>query len=168
KRDAPFGDNEASPCDGLGDAQPSHIVVLWVAANVADEQYHCFVAEILPPVRSTLCFCPYFAGLVHDWGRTVAGVFVDLALGDVDQRGAIVMAVPRNYAARVDHQLAEAELAAGDLGLLLAEIDRAQRGVGDADSLKVDRLARIRHALVGGAVPTPPRGWQGRACPRSA
>src|SRR5262245_14221121 len=61
------------------------------------------------------------------------------------------MAVPRNYAARLDHQLAKTQLAAGDLGLFFAEIDRAERGVCDADSLKVDWLARIRHTLVGWA-----------------
>ena len=71
--------------------------------------------------------------------------------GDVDQRRAVVVAVPRHDAARLDHQLAEAQLTAGDLRLLFAEVDRAERGVGHADGLEIDRLARIRHALVGGA-----------------
>ena len=52
-------------------------------------------------------------------GGTVAGVFVDLALGDVDQCRTIVMAVPWNDAAGFDHQLAKAKFAASDLRLLL-------------------------------------------------
>jgi hypothetical protein len=39
----------------------------------------------------------------------------------------------------------------GDLRFLFTEIDRAERRVGDADSLKVDWLARICHTLVGRA-----------------
>jgi hypothetical protein len=39
----------------------------------------------------------------------------------------------------------------GDLRFLFAEIDRAERRVGDTDSLKVDWLARICHTLVGRA-----------------
>src|SRR5262245_64228178 len=61
------------------------------------------------------------------------------------------MAVPRNYAAGLDHQLAKAQLASGNFRRLLAEIDRAERRVGDADGLEVDWLPRIRHALVGRA-----------------
>src|SRR5262249_32444929 len=61
------------------------------------------------------------------------------------------MAVPRNYAAGLDYQLAKAQLASGNFRLLLAQIDRAERRVRYADGLEVDGLARIRHALVGRA-----------------
>ena len=91
------------------------------------------------------------AGLVHDRHRAIAGVFDDLAFRHIDQRRAVVMAVPRHDAAGLDHHLAEAQLAAGDLRLLLAEIDRAERGVGHALGRMIDRLGGIRHALVGRA-----------------
>ena len=83
------------------------------------------------------CEVPWFsardlAGLVVDRPGAVAGVFDDLAFGDVDQRRTVVMAVPRHDAAGLDHHLAESQFAALDLRLLLAEVDRAERGVGHA------------------------------------
>jgi hypothetical protein len=48
----------------------------------------------------------------------------------------------------LDHELAESQLAAGNFRHLFTEVDRAERGVGDADSLEIDWLTRIRHALV--------------------
>jgi hypothetical protein len=61
------------------------------------------------------------------------------------------MAVPRDYATRLNHEFAESQLTVGDLRFLFAEIDRAERGVGHPDGFKVDWLARIWHALVGRA-----------------
>ena len=61
------------------------------------------------------------------------------------------MAVPGHDAAGLDGQLAEAQLAALDVGRLLVEIDRAERDVGDADRLEVDHLAGVGLHLVGGA-----------------
>ena len=78
--------------------------------------------------------------LCTDRHRAVAGVFDDLAFRDVDQRRTVVVAVPRHHAAGLDHHLAEAQFAALDLRLLLAEIDRAERGVGHALSRMIDRL----------------------------
>src|SRR5262245_22736534 len=145
------GDNGASPCDGAWGDQPSHIVVFWVVADVADIQDHLDFSEIFPPVRRALGFSADFAGLVNDRRRAIAGILDDLALLHENERWTVVMAVPRNDAAWFDHQLAKTQLAASDLRLFFAEIDRAERGVGDADSFKVDRLTRIRHSLVGRA-----------------
>src|SRR5690349_8162691 len=133
---------------GCGDAQPSHIVVTLVVADVADVQDHRFLTEVLPPVRRTPGFGPDVAGLVMNRPCAIAGVFEDLALLDENKRGAVIMAVPRNYSARLDYKLAEPQLAAGNLRHLFAKVDRAERGVGYADRLEIDRLARIRHALV--------------------
>src|SRR3974377_2166016 len=72
------------------------------------------------------------AGLVHDWNRAVAGVFDDLAFGDVDDGGSIAVAVPRHDAAGLDGELAEAELALLDVRRLLFEIDGGKHGVGHA------------------------------------
>jgi len=83
KCDAPLGDNGASPCDG-GDAWPSHIVVFWITADVANKQHDGLITEVFPPVGSTVCFGPDFAGLVHDWDSAVAGVFLDLAFSHID------------------------------------------------------------------------------------
>src|SRR5512139_1291545 len=133
---------------GVGDAQPSHIVVSLVVADFTDVQNHRHLAEVLPPVRCALSFGPDLAGLVMDWPPAIAGVFDDLALLDENQRRPVVMAVPRDYAARLDDELAESQLAAGNFRPLFTEIDRAERGVGHADGLEIDRLARIRHALI--------------------
>jgi hypothetical protein len=152
KGDAPFGDNGASHhATGLwGDAQPSHIVVTLVVTDVTDVQNHWDFTEVLPPVRRALGFGADLAGLVMDGSGAITGVFDNLALLDEDKGGPVVMAVPRDYAARLDHELAESQLAAGNFRHLFAEVDRAERGVGYADSLEIDRLARIRHALVRG------------------
>ena len=61
------------------------------------------------------------------------------------------MAVPGHDAAGLDGELAEAQLAALDVGWLLAEIDRAERDVGEADGLMVDHRADVGLHLVGGA-----------------
>src|SRR5262249_4756699 len=79
----------------------------------------------------------------------VGGVFDDLALLHEDQSGAVVMAVPGHDAAGLDGQLAEAQLAALDMRRLLAEVDGAERDVGNANRLMVDHLLRVRPGLVG-------------------
>src|SRR5215467_14882056 len=68
----------------VGDVWPSHIVVFWITADVANEQHDGLITEVLPPMGSTVCFGPDFAGLVHDWGSAVAGVFLDLAFSHID------------------------------------------------------------------------------------
>ena len=68
-----------------------------------------------------------------------------------DQRGPVVMAMPGHDAAGLDGELAEAQLAALDMGGLLAEFDGTERDVADADGLIVDLLARVGFHLVGGA-----------------
>src|SRR5581483_3050456 len=134
-----------------GDAQPSHIVVTLVVADVTNVQNHRHLTEILPPVRRALGLGPDIAGLVMDGPGAIAGKFDDLALLDENQRRPVVMAVPRDYATRLDDELAEPQLAPGNFRHLFAEVYRAERDVGHADGLEIDWLARIRHALICGA-----------------
>src|SRR6516225_6662370 len=121
----------------------SHVLVVLVVQHVAHEQHDRLFAEILPPVGSRICFGPDFSSLVHDRHCAVAGIFHDLALRDVYERGTVGMTVPRNDAARFDRELAEAKLAILDLRGLLGKIDGAQGGVGDALGANRDRLPRI-------------------------
>ena len=58
--------------------------------------------------------CADIARLVHDRHRAIAGVFDDLAFGDVNDRRPIVVAVPGYDAAGLDGELAEPELAVLD------------------------------------------------------
>src|SRR5262249_8529952 len=74
----------------------SHMLVVFVVKDVADEQNDGLVPEVLPPVCGAARLWSDVAGLVHDRHGAVAGVFDNLALGDVDDRGAIGMAVPRH------------------------------------------------------------------------
>ncbi len=74
-------------------------------------------------------FRPDIASLVRDRHFAIAGIFDDLALLYEDQRGPVVMAVPGDDAAGLDGELAEAQLAAFDMGGLLAEINGAERDV---------------------------------------
>src|SRR5215203_87198 len=97
--DAPFGATGRHDATEAGEAQPSHMLVVRVVPHVADEQHHWLVAQVLPPVRGALGLGPDLAGLVMDRSRAVAGVFDDLALGDVDQCRSVVMAVPWHDAA---------------------------------------------------------------------
>src|SRR5438445_12559638 len=99
-----------------------HVVVVRILADVADVENDGLLAEVFPPVRGAGNFGPDLAGLVHDWLGAVAGIFDDLALLDVDQRGAVVMAVPGHDAAGLARQLAEAQLAILDVRRLLLEI----------------------------------------------
>src|SRR5262245_36374586 len=101
-----------------------HMVVVRVLADVADIEDDGFLAEVLPPVRGAEHFGAYVAGLVHDRLGAVRGIFDDLALLHVDQRGPIVMAVPGHDAARLDGQFPEAQLAILDIGRLLFQVGR--------------------------------------------
>ena len=64
---------------GLGEAQPSHIVVAFVLADVADVTAPPDFSEVLPPMRRALGFGTDLAGLVMDRPGAVAGVFDDFA-----------------------------------------------------------------------------------------
>ena len=121
------------------------MLVVRVPADVADEQHRGLLAEVLPPVRGADDFWAISPALCRIGAGAVAGVFDDLALGDVDQRRAVVMAVPRHDPAGLDHELAEAQLAALDLRRLLFEIDGAERRIGDACGLRISP-SRARRA----------------------
>ncbi len=103
----------------LGRSGALHVVVVRILADVADIEDDGFLAEVLPPVRGAGYFGADVAGLVHDRVGAVRGVFDDLTLLHIDQRGTIVMAVPGHDAAGLDGQLAEAQLAIPDIGRLL-------------------------------------------------
>src|SRR5262245_17081794 len=77
----------------------SHVVIVLVVQHVADEQDDGLFSVILPPVRGAARLRPDLAGLVRDRDCAIAGVFDDLALGDVDDRGTVGMAVPGHDAA---------------------------------------------------------------------
>src|SRR4029079_10076670 len=119
-----------------------------IVADVTNVQNHRHLTVVLPPVRRALGFGPDVAGLVEDRPGAMAGVFDDLSLLDENKCGPVVMAVPGDYSARLDDELAESQLAAGNFRHFFAQGDRAERGVGHADSLEIDWLAGIRHALV--------------------
>jgi hypothetical protein len=123
-------------------------MVTLIVADVTDVQDHRDLAEVLPPVRRALSFGPDLASLVMDGPSTITGVFDDLALLDENQRRTIIMAVPWHYAAGLNDKLAKSQLAPGNICSLFAKVDRAERGIGHANSFEIDRLARIRHALI--------------------
>src|SRR5216684_3911905 len=128
-----------------------HLVVAGILADVADIENDGLFSEVLPPMRGTGHFRPDIAGLVRDRHLTIAGIFDDLALLHEDQRGPVVMAMPGHDAAGLDGELAEAQLAALDMGGLLAEIDGTERDVAEADRLGVDHGANVGFHLIGGA-----------------
>ena len=74
---------------------PSHIVVVLVVKDIAHEQNDGLVAVVLPPMRGAARLRPDLAGFMHDRIGAVAGVFDDLPLGDVDDRGTIGVAGAR-------------------------------------------------------------------------
>src|SRR5262245_8001830 len=110
---------------------PSHIVVGLVVKDIAYEQNGGLIAVVLPPVGGVALLRPDIARLMHDRIGAVAGVFDDLALGDVDDRRTVAVAVPGHDTARFDRELAE---------------------VGDALTGMRDRRARIGFELAGGAL----------------
>src|SRR5262249_42145733 len=96
----------------LNDAPASsHVVVALVVKDIAHEQNDRLVAEVLPPVPGAARLRPNIAGFVHDRISAVAGVFDDLTLDDVDDCGAVVVAMPGHDAAGLDRELAETQLA---------------------------------------------------------
>src|SRR5262245_23855737 len=129
----------------------SHVVVALVVKDIAHEQNGRLVAEVLPPVRGAVRLRPDIAGLVHDLISTVAGVFDDLALGDVDDRGAVAVAVPGHDAARLDRELAETQLAILDVRRLLLEVDGGEHRVGDTLAGVGGRRAHVGLQLAGRA-----------------
>src|SRR6516162_7108596 len=136
---------------GLDDTSPSsHVVIVLVVENVAHEQNDRFAAEILPPVRGATRLRPDVTGLVHDRIGAVAGVFDDLAFGDVNNRRPIGVAVPGHDAARLDRELAESQLAFLDVGRLLLEVDGGEHCVGDALAGMGARHAHVGFGLAGG------------------
>src|SRR5262249_60634274 len=112
-------------------------------------------------MRCAVGFRPNIAGLMHDRISAVAGVFDDLAFGDVNDRGTIVVAVPRYDAAGFDRELAESELAFLDIRRLLLEVDGGEYGVGDAFGCMGCRLTYVGLHLVGGAAAGDPPGNAG-------
>src|SRR5262249_24317309 len=99
-------------------------------------------------MRCTAGLWPDIGCLVHDRNRAVASVFDDLAFGDVDNGGAIGMAVPRYDATGLDGELAEAELTLLAICRLLLEIDGGKHCIGDALAGVGDGLTRIRFHLI--------------------
>ena len=108
-------------------------------------------------MRSAELFGPEVAGLVQNRIDTVARDIHDLALLHEYQGRPVVVAVPGYDAAGLDRQLAELQFAILKVRRLLAEVDRAQRHVCDADRFVVDLFVRIGLDLVGGA-------FAGRRC----
>src|SRR5580704_10903047 len=109
-----------------GRFRSSHIVVVRILPDVADVENDCFLAEILPPVRGTKYFGADVAGLMRYRHFAIAGIFDDFALLDENQGGPIVMAVPGHDTAGLYGEPAKTQLAALNMGGLLAQIDRAQ------------------------------------------
>jgi len=126
----------------------SHVMVGFIVSDVGHEQDHGRVTEILPPVGRAVDLATKVSGLMNDRHRAVAGVFDDLALGDVNQSRTVFMAVPRHHAARLDRQFAKPELTILDHGRLFAQIDRTKRCIDEADSRRGDRLASSGFHLV--------------------
>src|SRR5947208_6747478 len=88
RRAGPKGVTSGNETSGGARHNSVHVVVVRILADVADIENDGLLAEVLPPVRGAGDFRPDLAGLVHDRIGAVAGVFDDLALLDVDQRGA--------------------------------------------------------------------------------
>src|SRR5215831_4790456 len=136
---------------GLDDTSPSsHVVIALVVENIAHEQNDRLTAEILPPVRSAARFRPDVAGLVHNRIGAIAGIFDDLALGDVDDGRTVSVAVPGHDAARLDRELAKTKLALLDVRRLLLKIDGGEHRVGDALAAMGHRHAHVCFGLAGG------------------
>jgi hypothetical protein len=72
------------------------------------------------------------ARLMHDRNRAGAGVFEDFALDDVDNRRPIAVAVPGDDAARLNHELAQTQLAFLEFCRLIGEIDGGEDRIADA------------------------------------
>src|SRR6266496_722667 len=102
-------------------------------------------------MRGGVDFARDVARLVHDRNRAIAGVFDDLAFDDVDDRRPIAVAVPGDDTARLDDELAQAQLTLRDFGRLVRELDRGEHRIGDALGGCHVHLRQIAAALVGWA-----------------
>src|ERR1700737_3612161 len=95
----------ATPRRGPWRRRRSHVVVVGVVHHGGGEQHHGLAAGILPPMGGAAGLRRDLAGLVQNRHGAVAGVFENLALDDINERRTVAMAVPRNDAARFDHEL---------------------------------------------------------------
>jgi hypothetical protein len=77
-------------------------VIVFIVEHIAHEQHHGLLSVILPPMGGAAGLRPDVAGLVNDWHGAVACILNDLALGDVDDRGTVAVAMPRDNAAGLD------------------------------------------------------------------
>src|SRR5262249_57163999 len=109
------------------------------------------IRQVLSLMGGDVGFGPDVAGFVYDRISEVAGVFDDLSFGDIDDRGTIVVAMPRHDPAGFDRELAESELAFLDIRRLLLEVDGGEYGVGDAFCCMGCRLTYVGLHLVAGA-----------------
>src|SRR5262249_12077880 len=117
-------------CDmGQLRSRPLHAVVAGVVQDVERQQRDGLVGQVLPPVGRAGGLARDIAGLVDDGHRAIVAVFDDLALDDVDQRRPVVMAMPGNDAAGLDHEAPQALHMSRRLERRLAEIDRSQDGI---------------------------------------
>src|SRR5262249_11989113 len=108
---------------------------------------------VLLPRFCHQCAVPLVSDLIspaHNRIGAVAGVFDDLALGDIDDRWTVGVAVPGHDAARPDGELAKAKLAFLDVGRLLLEVDGGEHRVGDAFAGMGDRHTHVGFGLAGG------------------
>src|SRR5262245_14623187 len=145
-RDAPTGEGNGGtsrPAWGGGQETPSHVVILRVLQEIGGKQHDGLVVEVLPPMRNFRSLGYDVACLVHNRSGAIARIFVDHAFGDVDDGGAIGVAVPRHYAARLNGELAHAEVPAVDIERPLGDINRGDDGVGHANGLEINGLAGV-------------------------
>src|SRR5437868_7011087 len=84
-----------------------------------------------------------------DRHRAVARVLGDVARDDVDQRRPILVAVPGNLAARLHDEPAHAKEAAGNLHLLLGQVDLPEQLLLDVLVSLSAGLLTIRGFLAG-------------------
>lgn len=123
-------------------------MVAGVVQQVGGEQHGRLLAGILPPVSGYVRFHGDIAGGMNDGHCAIAGVFGDAAADDIDDGGAITVAMPGHNAAGLDRKLAQAELAILHHGRFLREVDGADHGVDNAFGGEISWLGRICHLLV--------------------
>src|SRR5690349_12332068 len=99
--------------------------------EIGRDQHGTALARVLPPMRSRVRLGGDIAGMMDDRDRASAGIFGHLARDDIDHRRPVAVAVPRDDAASLDDEPAQAELAVLDRGRLLRELDRAEDRVDD-------------------------------------
>jgi hypothetical protein len=77
----------------------------FVVAHVTYVQDHRDFSRVLPPVRRALGFGADFAYLADDGSRTIPGIFDDLALLDKNEGRTVFVALPRDDATWLNHDL---------------------------------------------------------------